>query len=344
MKVLFLSWLTENNEQGLKLMMAKLFACLILMFTSFGPQAQSVSATNFPTKPIKIIVPFPAGGTSDVLARLIGQKLGDAWGQIVIVENKPGASGNLGAEMVAHASPDGYTLILMDVGTLAISQTLYTSLPFNVLKDFAPITMVAYSPHLLVASNKTSFNSTAELIAFAKKNPGKLNFASAAGSGSANHLAGVVFAKQAGIEWAYIPYKGGAQAITDLGAGQVDVTFNGMTATYPHVKSGLIKLLAVSSPKRLEALPNTPTVAETLPGFLTGSWQGILAPAGTPAPIIEKLNLQILKIIKTPEIKEALKTAGADAAPTTPQEFARWLQLEVQRSAKVIKDNNIKLD
>jgi tripartite-type tricarboxylate transporter receptor subunit TctC len=232
----------------------------------------------------------------------------------------------------------------MDVGTLAISQSLYTNLPFNVMQDFSPITMVAYSPHLLVSSNKTSFNTVAELIAFAKKNPGKLNFASAAGNGSANHLAGVMFAKQAGIEWAYIPYKGGAQAITDLGSGQIDVTFNGMTATYPHVKSGLIKLLAISSSKRLDVLPNNPTVAETLPGFLTGSWQGILAPAGTPAPIIEKLNQQILKIIKTPEIKEALKTAGADAATSTPQEFGRWLQLEVQHSAKVIKDNNISLD
>ena len=326
------------------LMKSKLLAYLVLAFACLGAHAQSPSVINFPAKPIKIIVPFPAGGTSDVLARLIGQKLSDAWGQMVIVDNKPGASGNLGAEIVAHAAPDGYTLLLMDVGTLAISQTLYTSLPFNVLKDFSPVTMVAYSPHLLVASNKTSFNTAAELIAFAKKNPGKLNFASAAGSGSANHLAGVIFARQAGIEWAYIPYKGGAQAITDLGAGQVDVTFNGMTATYPHVKSGLIKLIAISSPKRLDTLPGTPTVAETLPGFLTGSWQGILAPAGTPAPIIEKLNLQILKILKTPEIKEALKTAGADSAPTTPQEFSRWLQQEVQRSAKVIKDNNIKLD
>ena len=326
------------------LIRAKFILLFIASISCYAVQAQTPSAANFPNKPIRIIVPFPAGGTSDVLARLIGQKLGDAWGQMVIVENKPGASGNLGAEMVAHAALDGYTLILMDVGTLAISQTLYTSLPFNVLKDFSPVTMVAYSPHLLVASNKTAFNTTSELIAYAKKNPGKLNFASAAGSGSANHLAGVIFAKQAGIEWAYIPYKGGAQAITDLGAGQIDVTFNGMTATYPHVKSGLIKLLAVSSPKRLETLPDAPTVAETLPGFLTGSWQGILVPAGTPSPIVEKLNLQILKIMKTPEIKEAMKTAGADPAPMTPQEFSRWLQSEVQLSAKVIKDNNIKLD
>jgi tripartite-type tricarboxylate transporter receptor subunit TctC len=302
------------------------------------------SSNVYPNKPIKIIVPFPAGGTSDVLARLIGQKIGDAMGQMVIVDNKPGASGNLGAEMVARAAPDGYTLVLMDVGTLSISQTLYPSLPFNVIKDFAPITMVAYSPHLLVANNKMPFNTVPELIAYAKKNPGKLNFASAAGSGSANHLAGVVFAKQAGIEWAYIPYKGGAQAITDLGAGQIDLTFNGMTATYPHVKSGLIKLIAVSSAKRLEQLANTPTVAETLPGFLTGSWQGVLAPAGTPPAVVAKLNAEILKAMKLPEVKEALKTAGADAYPMSPAEFSKWLQQEVNAWGKVIKENNIKLD
>ena len=289
--------------------------------------AQSSNPANYPNKPIHIVVPFPAGGTSDVLARLIGQKLSEDWGEIV-----------------ARSAPDGYTLVLMDVGTLSISQTLYPNLSFNVLKDFAPITMIAYSPHLLVASNKMPFNTVPELIAYAKKNPGKLNFASAAGSGSANHLAGIVFAKQSGIEWAYIPYKGGAQAITDLGAGQVDLTFNGMTATYPHVKSGLIKLLAVSSPKRLSSLPSTPTVAEALPGFLTGSWQGLLAPAGTPSLIIDKLNAEVLKIMKMPEVREALKTAGADPAPMTPQEFSRWLQNEVQSSAKVIKENNVKLD
>jgi tripartite-type tricarboxylate transporter receptor subunit TctC len=322
----------------------KVLLALVLLACSLQVAAQNGGASNYPNKPIKIIVPFPAGGTSDVLARLLGQKIGDAMGQMVVVDNKPGASGNLGAEMVAKAAPDGYTLLLMDVGTLVISQTLYPNLPFNVTKDFAPITMIAYSPHLLVASNKMPFNTTAELIAYAKKNPGKLNFAAAAGSGSANHLAGVVFAKQAGIEWAYIPYKGGAQAITDLGAGQVDVTFNGMTGTYPHVKSGIIKLLAVSSSKRNPVTPNTPTVAETIPGFLTGSWQGLLAPAGTPQAIVDKVNAEILKAMKLPEVKEALKTAGADAYPMSPQEFGKWLSAEVLAWGKVIKDNNVKLD
>jgi tripartite-type tricarboxylate transporter receptor subunit TctC len=324
--------------------MKKLFIFAFALGLINVASAQTVATGHYPNKPIKIIVPFPAGGTSDVLARLLGQKIGDAMGQMVVVDNKPGASGNLGAEMVAKAAPDGYTLLLMDVGTLVISQTLYPNLNFNVNKDFAPITMIAYSPHLLVASNKMPFNTTAELIAYAKKNPGKLNFAAAAGSGSANHLAGVVFAKQAGIDWAYIPYKGGAQAITDLGAGQVDVTFNGMTGTYPHVKSGIIKLLAVSSAKRNPVTPNTPTVAETIPGFLTGSWQGVLAPSGTSPAIVDKLNAEILKAMKLPEVKEALKTAGADAYPMSPQEFGKWLSAEVFAWGKVIKENNIKLD
>jgi tripartite-type tricarboxylate transporter receptor subunit TctC len=324
--------------------MKKLFVFALALGLINMASAQTAAADHYPNKPIKIIVPFPAGGTSDVLARLIGQKIGDAMGQMVVVDNKPGASGNLGAEMVAKAAPDGYTLLLMDVGTLVISQTLYPNLNFNVNKDFAPITMIAYSPHLLVASNKMPFNTTAELIAYAKKNPGKLNFAAAAGSGSANHLAGVLFAKQAGIDWAYIPYKGGAQAITDLGAGQVDVTFNGMTGTYPHVKSGIIKLLAVSSAKRNPIAPNTPTVAETIPGFLTGSWQGVLAPAGTSPAIVNKLNTEILKAMKLPEVREALKTTGSDAYPMSPQEFGKWLSIEVLAWGKVIKENNIKLD
>ncbi|MBU3636077.1 hypothetical protein ICN16_00155 [Polynucleobacter sp. es-MAR-4] len=225
-----------------------------------------------------------------------------------------------------------------------ISQTLYPSLTFNVNKDFAPIAMVAYSPHLLVASNKMPFNTTAELISYAKKNPGKLNFAAAAGSGSANHLAGIVFAKKVGIDWAYIPYKGSAQAITDLGAGQVDVTFNGVTGIYPHVKGGIIKLLAVSSSKRNPVTPNAPTVAETIPGFLTGSRQGVLAPDGTPQPIVDKLNAEILNAIKLPEVQEALKAAGAEAYPMTPAKFSKWLQGEVIARGKVIKDNNIQLD
>ena len=294
----------------------------------------------WPTKPVKIVVPFPAGGTSDVLARILGQKMSENWGQPVVVENRPGASGNLGADLVAKSPADGYTLALMDVGNLAIAPALY-KLPFNVQTDFAPTAMVAYSPHLLVASSKVPASTTSELIAWAKAQNGKVNFAAAAGMGSAPHLAGVVFAQRAGIEWGYVPYKGGAQAMTDLIGGQVDVTLNGMVATYPHVKSGKVKLIAVSSSKRNAQVPDTPTVAETLPGFLTGSWQGLLAPAGTPKAVIDKINAEVIRITALPDVRERLTTLGAEPFAMTPAEFSAWLKAEVPAMAKIVKDNNI---
>ena len=196
-----------------------------LWFALAMPAMAQSGAGAYPSKPIKIIVPFPAGGTSDVLARLLGQKMTEAWGQSVVVENRPGASGNLGADAGAKSAPDGYTLVLMDVGNLVISPALY-KLPFNVLTDFAPVAMVGYSPHLLVVSTKIPANSTSELVAYAKAQNGKVNFAAAAGMGSAVHIAGVVFAQRSGIQWGYVPYKGGAQAMTDLIGGQIDVTFN----------------------------------------------------------------------------------------------------------------------
>lgn len=300
-------------------------------------------AQSYPVKPIKIVVPFPAGGTSDVLARLIGQKMTESWGQPVVVENKPGSSGNLGADAVAKSAADGYTLVLMDVGNLAISPALYR-LPFSVEKDFAPVAMVGYSPHLLVVSNHIPVNTTAELIAYAKTQKGKLNFAAAAGTGSATHLAGVVFAQRSGIEWGYVPYKGGAQAMTDLIGGQVDVTFNGMVATYPHVKGGKIKLIALSSAKRHDELSNVPTVAETLPGFLTGSWQGLLAPAGTPKAVVDKLNAEVLRITALPDVRERLTTLGAEPSRMSPTDFAHWLRAEIPAMAKIVKDEKITLE
>jgi tripartite-type tricarboxylate transporter receptor subunit TctC len=301
-------------------------------------QAQTVA--GFPSKPIKIVVPFPAGGTSDVLARIFGQKITENWGQPVVVENRPGASGNLGADQVAKSAPDGYTLVLMDVGNLVISPALF-KLPFNVINDFAPVAMVAYSPHLLAVSTKVPANTPAELVAYAKAQKGKLNYAVAAGMGSASHLAGVMYAQRNGIEWGYVPYKGGAQAITDLVGGQVDVMFNGMVATYPHVKAGKIKLIAVSGLTRNAQMPDTPTVAESLPGFLTGSFQGLLAPAGTPKPIIDKLHAEIKRIAALPDVKERLVTLGAEPSNMTPEQFAQWVKTEIPAMAKIVKDEKI---
>ena len=305
--------------------------------------ALPVAAQNYPTKPIRIVVPFPAGGTSDVLARLIGQKMTESWGQSVVVENKPGSSGNLGADAVAKSAPDGYTLVLMDVGNLVISPALF-KLPFTVEKDFAPVAMVAYSPHLLAVSTKVPANTPAELVAYAKAQKGKLNYAVAAGMGSASHLAGVTYAQRSGIEWGYVPYKGGAQAITDLIGGQVDVMFNGMVATYPHVKAGKIKLIAISSAKRNAQMPDTPTVAESLPGFLTGSFQGLLAPAGTPKAVIDKLHAEVQRIAALPEVRERLATLGAEPSSMTPADFGHWLKAEIPAMAKIVKDEKITVE
>lgn len=304
----------------------------------------AAQAQAWPSKPVKIIVPYPAGGTSDILARAIGQKLTDALGQPVIVENKPGANGNLGADLVAKSAPDGYTFLLCDIGALAISPSLY-KLPFDPVVDFAPVTMVAYSPHILVVHPSVPVANTKELIALAKSKPGKLNFA-ASSLGSAPHLAGIEFASRAGIEWVYIPYKGGAQAITDMAGGQADVMFNGMLATYPHVKSGKLKLLAVSSSKRMSAIPEVPTVAETagLEGFQTGSWQGILAPPGTPKEIVARLSSEVVRILSTPEMTERLNAQGAEVYTNTPDQFAVFIRDEKARWAKVVKAADLKLE
>jgi tripartite-type tricarboxylate transporter receptor subunit TctC len=302
------------------------------------------AAAGYPKKPIRIIVPFPAGGTSDVLARMMGQKLNEAWGQPVIVENRAGANGNIGADLVAKSEPDGYTLLLMDVGNLAISPTLYPKLPFSPTTNLAPVTLLAYSPHLLVTYPGLPVKSVKELIAYSKAQQGKVNFAAAAGTGSATHLAGVLFAKQTGLDWNYIPYKGGAQAITDLVGGQVDLTMNGMVATYPHVKDGKLRLLAVSSSKRLPQLPDVPTIGETIPGFVSGSWQGVMAPAGVPAPIINKLNAEMARIVKLPDVKEKMAAQGAEPQTNTPAEFGAWLKSEIAQWGKVISDAQIKVE
>ena len=245
--------------------------------------------------------------------------------------------------MVAKAAPDGHTLLLTDVGNLSISPSLY-KLPFNLGVDFSPVAMVAYSPHLLVTSNQVPANTTQELIEWVKSQKGKANFAAAAGMGSATHLAGVLFAQRAGLDWGYVPYKGGAQAMTDLIGGQVDLTFNGMVATYPHVKSGKIKLIAVSSAKRNPTLGEVPTVAETLPGFMTGSWQGLLAPAGTPQPVVDKLNGEVKRIMALPDIKARLQTLGAEPYEMSPPQFKEWLASEVKSMAKVVKDGKVTVE
>ena len=302
-------------------------------------------AQPWPAKPIRIIVPYPPGGTSDILARAIGPGITAALGQPVIVENKPGATGNVGAEYVAKSPPDGYTMLLADIGSLAISPSVFASLPFEPVKDFAPVIMVAYSPHLLVVNPGVAANDARGLIALARAKPDSLNFA-VSGIGGANHLAGIDFAQRAGIKWAYIPYKGGSQALGDMVSGHANVMFNGMLATYPFVKDGKLKALAISSAKRFSTVPDIPTVAESagMPGFETGSWQGIVAPAGTPAEIVNKLHATVTAILATPEMKDRLDKAGAEVRPMTPAQFGEFIRSERDRWAKVVKESGEKFE
>jgi tripartite-type tricarboxylate transporter receptor subunit TctC len=302
------------------------------------------SAQSWPSKTIKVIVPYPPGGTSDILARALAPGITTALGQAVIIENKPGATGNVGADFVAKSPPDGYTLLLADIGSLAISPSVFASLPFDPVKDFAPVVMIAYSPHLLAVHPSVAAKDAKDLIALAKAEPDSLNFA-VSGIGGANHLAGVDFAMRADIQWTYIPYKGGSQAITDVIGGQAQVLFNGMLATYPYVKDGKLKVLAISSAKRFAAAPQIPTVAESgMPGFETGSWQGIVASAGTPVEIVNKLHATVTAILATPEMKDRLDKAGAEVRPMSPAQFGAFIRAEKERWAKVVKESGEKFE
>lgn len=302
------------------------------------------AAQNYPAKPIRIVVPFPAGGTSDILTRLIGAKLTESWGQQVLPDNRPGANGNIGADFVARAAADGYTLVLMDVGNLAISPSLFAKMPFDIIRDFAPVTVVSYSPHILASHPSMPARTVKEVINLAKARPGKLNYAT--GLGGAPHMAGLMFAYRTGINWTYIPTKGGFANILITTTGEADILFNGMLATLPHTKSGRLRLIAVSSDKRFPTLPDTPVVSETpgLEGFVTGSWQGVLAPAKTPPEIVAKLQTEIARILHTPDMKEKLSSQGADPIGNSPAEMAKWLAAEKERWAKLIKATGFKLE
>ena len=316
---------------------AALFAALAAILPALPAQAQ------YPGKPIRVVVPFAAGGTSDILARALGPPLTAAWGQPVIVENRTGANGNVGADFVAKSAPDGYTLLLSDVGALAINPSVYASMPFDPARDFSPVVMVSYSPHVLAVHPSVPVGSVAELIAYARANPGKLNFANS-GTGGAPHLAGVEFAARTGVQWTYIPYKGGSAAVTDVIAGNASVLFNGMLATYPSVKAGRLKGLAVSSARRVPSAPELPAVAETLPGFETGSYQGVLAAAGTPREIVAKLNAELSRILYTGDMKAFLAKQGTEVRAGTPEALGSFIAGEKARWAVVVKEAGVKAE
>jgi len=306
--------------------------------------ASSAFAQSYPSKPIRLVVPYAAGGTSDILARQIGPKLTEVWNQPVVVENKTGANGNVGADFVAKSAPDGYTLLLTDVGGLVISASVYPQLPFNPSKDFSPVIMVAYSPHVLAVHPSVKASNVKELIALAKANPGKLNFA-VSGIGGAPQLAGIEFAQRTGVQWTYIPYKGGSDAVAGVVAAQAEVLFNGMLATWPSVTSGRLRALAISSPQRLAAAPDTPTVAEQgLPGFETGSFQGIVGPAGIAKDVVARLNGELVRVLNTADMKERLAKLGTEVRAGTPESFGTWLGTEQAKWAKVVRESGVKFD
>jgi tripartite-type tricarboxylate transporter receptor subunit TctC len=299
-------------------------------------------APAWPTRPLKIVVPYPPGGSSDIIARSISQPLSEMLGQPVIVENKPGAGTRIANEFVAKAPADGYTLLLCDLGALAISPSVYTKLPFNPSKDLRGAAMLAYSPHLLVVHPSVKANTLKELVELSKTSD--LNFAVTA-TGSAPHLAGVELARATGAKWQYVPYKGGVQSVQDTVAGQTQVLMNGMLATYPHVQSGKLKLLGVSKRERMPLIGAVPTIAEQgVAGYETGTWQGVMLRAGTPDGIARRIHESLVTAIRSPEVRSRLAGQGAEVVTMAPAEVDRFFAAERARWAKVVQQENLQLD
>jgi tripartite-type tricarboxylate transporter receptor subunit TctC len=322
-------------------MFQRVFHSLSLLVLSFA--AQAASAAAYPEKPITLIVPWAAGGSTDILARAIAEQLTKSMGQPVIVDNRVGASGNIGSNYVAKAKPDGYTLLIGSMSTHAMNPTLMPNMPFKGADDFTPIALVANVINTMVVNPSVPAKNLREFIAYAKAHPGKLAYASA-GAGSTNHLSAEMFNKAAGIEMLHVPYKGGAPAVLDTVGNQTQVLFSAGTQTLPHVKAGKLRLLAVTEPKRSALLPDTPTVAETLPGYEISVWYAAFGPAGMPAELTAKLNTEINKALAVPEVRERMDSIGVELIKSTPEQLATALRKDTARYDKVIKDLNIKLD
>jgi len=314
------------------------------VFVSVAALAGNASAADpYPNKPVKILFGFPAASATDVIARAIGQKLSEKWGQPVVIDNRPGAGGNLGSELAAKAPADGYTIFLGTVAN-AISTTYYSKLNYDYLKDFTPITLVATTPLVIVANKEVPVKSVKDLIDYARANPAKLNFGSG-GVGTSNHLAGEMFKKSTGTDLLHVAYKGTPAAYTDLMAGRVSLMFDNIVAATPHIKSGVLKPIAVTSAKRSPSLPDVPTVAEAgIPGFEAVSWIGALVPVGTPKEIVDKIYTDLIAVLRMPEIVERLGQSGAVVVGNTPEQFAAWNRNEISKWAQAVKDSGAKGD
>ena len=309
----------------------------------------ALAADPYPAKPIRLVVPFAAGGTTDILARAVAAELAKLPGWNVVVDNKPGAGGNIGADIVAKAAPDGYTLLMGTVGTHGINQSLYGKLPFDPIKDFAPITEVAAVPNVLVLNpafaQQNKIDSVKDLIAYARANPGKINMASS-GNGTSIHLAGELFKTQTRTFMVHFPYKGSGPALTDLAGGTMQVMFDNLPSSMALIKSGKLKALAVTSAKPSPALPGVPTIAQAagLPQYEASSWFGMLAPAGTPPDVIQRIQHEVAKALGAPAVRERLQAQGAEPVGNTPEQFAAFIRAETAKWAKVVKDSGTKVD
>ncbi|TMH62782.1 MAG: tripartite tricarboxylate transporter substrate binding protein [Betaproteobacteria bacterium] len=314
-----------------------LLTCVALLF------AGAAAAQGYPNRALRLVVPFPPGGTSDILARTIGARLSESFGQPVVIDNRPGAGGNIAAEHVAKSTPDGYTLI-MGTSSLAISQSLYRKLNYDLVRDFAPITQAVNYANLLVVHPSTGFSSMNDLVAAARAKPGALSYGTA-GNGTPPHMTGELFKSYTGVDLQHIPYKGGAPAIADLIAGQIPVMFDNVPPLLPHVRSGRIKALAVTSLGRVAVLPEVPSLHELgLKEFDAVGWNGLLAPAATPRDIVSRVHAEVVRILRLPEVRESLTAQGADIVGNTPEQFAAWIRVEVKKWAEVIRVSGAKVD
>jgi len=318
--------------------------CAGLALLPAGAAFAQERADAFPTRAITVIVPFPAGGTTDIVARLAGQALSQELGQPVVIDNRPGAGGNIGAQLVARAAPDGYTLVMGTVGTHAINPALYQKMPYDHLKDFVPISRVANVPNLLVANPSQPFRTVKDMIAYGKANPDKLSFASS-GNGTSIHLAGELFKSLTGVQMQHVPYKGSAPALADLMAGQTSVMFDNLPSSIAFVRSGKLRPIAITTLKRSPELPDVPTIAESgVPGFDASSWFGLLAPAGTPPAVIKRIDDALLKVMTTTDLSKKIVEQGGEPAAETPDKFAAFIRSETTKWAQVVKASGASVD
>ncbi|UMT86564.1 tripartite tricarboxylate transporter substrate binding protein [Paracidovorax citrulli] len=305
--------------------------------------AQQADAAAWPAKPVRWVVPFPPGGAMDVIARTLGERAGRTLGQPFVIENRPGAGGNIGADAVAKSPADGYTIMITSIG-MATNKALYARLSYDPVKDFAPVSLLAIVPNVLVVNANSPDRTVADVIAHAKREPGKLTYASA-GNGTSIHLAGEVFASMAKLNLLHVPYKGSGPAMTDMLGGQVDLMFDSITSAAPHIQSGKLRALGVTSARRSATLPGVPTIAEAgVPGYEVSPWFAVFAPAGTPAPIVQKLNAALLDAMKQPETRARFDAIGAEPIGSTPAQLATHLDKEMARWGALIKDRNIRMD